>query len=258
MVIPTVRTVIADDEGLALKKLRALLGSERGMNVVAECHDGKETVAAVQTHKPDLLFLDIQMPDLDGFEVLNQISPDNMPSVIFTTAYDHYAIRAFETNALDYLLKPFHQERLHRAVERARNELLRSHEHGVKTRILDLLDATKSEFEPARRLVIRTAGRVVFLELNEIDWIEAAANYVRVHAGKESYLLRDGIGHMSSKLDPGRFVRIHRSFIVNVNQIRELQPCDNGEYIAVLKSGKQLSCSRGCRMAVQRIIDAGI
>lgn len=258
MVIPAIRTVIADDEGLARKKLRILLSSEKGITVVAECADGKEAVAAVLIHQPDLLFLDVQMPDLDGFQVLEQIPTDRMPRVIFTTAYDRYAIRAFEAHALDYLMKPFHHERLHRAVERARVELLKSHEHGVKARLLDLLDAAKSEMKPARRLVIRTAGRVVFLDLNEIDWIEAAANYVRVHAGKDAYLLREGIGHMSDKLDAARFVRIHRSFIVNVNRIRELQPCDNGEYIAVLKNGKELSCSRGCRLGLQRIIDGGI
>jgi len=258
MVIPTIRTVIADDEGLALKKLRIFLNSESGVNVVSECQDGKQAVEAVQTYRPDLLFLDIQMPDLDGFEVLGQIPEQQMPIVIFTTAYDRYAIRAFEAHALDYLLKPFNQARLHRALERARNELLKSHEEGVKSRILDLLNATKSESKSFQRLVIRTAGRVVFLDLNEIDWIEAAANYVRIHTGKDSYLLREGIGHMTAKLDPARFVRIHRSFIVNVNRIRELQPCDNGEYIAVLRSGKELSCSRGCRSELQRLIDSSL
>ena len=258
MVIPTIRTVIADDEGLALKKLRILLSSETGVNVITECRDGKQAVAAVHTHKPDLLFLDIHMPDLDGFQVLSQIPEDQMPIVVFTTAYDQYAIRAFEAHALDYLLKPFNQARLHRALERARTELLKSHEEGVKTRILDLLTATKAESKSFQRLVIRTAGRVVFLDLNEIDWIEAAANYVRIHAGKDSYLLREGIGHMAAKLDPARFVRIHRSLIVNVNRIRELQPCDNGEYIAVLRSGKELPCSRGCRFELQRLIDSGL
>ena len=181
-----------------------------------------------------------------------------MPIVVFTTAYDRYAIRAFEARALDYLLKPFNQARLHRALERARKELLKEHEEGVKTRILDLLNATKSESKTFQRLVIRTAGRVVFLDLNEIDWIEAAANYVRIHTGKDSYLLREGIGHMSAKLDPAHFVRIHRSIVVNVNRIRELQPCDNGEYIAVLRNGKELSCSRGCRSELQRLIDSGL
>ncbi len=258
MVSPTLRTIIADDEGLALNKLRMLLAAEGGIHIVAECHDGKEAIEAVETHNPDLLFLDVQMPELDGFQVLGQIPEERMPIVIFTTAYDHYAIRAFEAHALDYLLKPFNQERLHRALEHARNEFLRSHEHSMKARLLDLLHATQPESRPMRRLVIKTSGRVVFLDLNEIDWIEAAANYVRVHAGKDTYLLREGIGHMSEKLDPNRFARIHRSFIVNINRIRELQPCDNGEYIAVLRNGKELSCSRGCRSEIQRLIEGSL
>jgi two-component system LytT family response regulator len=255
MVIPTMRTVIADDECLSRKKLLILLSSEEGINVAAECLDGKQAVEAVRLHKPDLLFLDIEMPDLNGFEVLEQISKEHLPVIIFTTAYDHYAIRAFEAHALDYLLKPFNQVRLHHSLERARAELLKSHEQNVQARLLDMLNTTRPEPKPLRRLVIKTAGRVVFLELNEIDWIEAAANYVRIHAGKDAYLLREGIGTMSAKLDSGRFVRIHRSFIVNINRIRELQPCENGEFIAVLRNGKELSCSRGCRSEVQRLID---
>ncbi len=258
MIVPSIRTIIADDEGLARTKLRVLLNSESGVNVVAECRDGNQTLAAVQSHKPDLLLLDIQMPDLDGFQVLKQVPADQMPVVIFTTAYDQYAIRAFEAHALDYLLKPFNQERLHHALERVKAELLKSHEHSLRSRILDMLGEVKPDSQQLRRLVIRTAGRVVFLDLNEVDWIEAAANYVKLHVGKDSYLLREGIGHISARLDPQHFVRIHRSFIVNVRRIRELQPCDSGEYIAVLRDGKELSCSRGCRPQLQRLIASGL
>jgi len=257
MIVPTIRTIIADDENLARKKLRLLLSSESGVNVVAECSDGRQTVAAAQTHHPDLLLLDIQMPDLDGFEVIEQLSSVELPVVIFTTAYDQYAIRAFEAHALDYLLKPFNQDRLQRALERVKIELLKTHEQSVKARILDLLGKAKRETPQLDRLVIRTAGRVVFLELDEVDWIEAAANYVKLHVGKESFLLREGIGHFSAKLDPERFVRIHRSSIVNVRRIRELQPCDSGEYIAVLRDGRELSCSRGCRPQLLKLIDGG-
>jgi len=258
MINPAIRTVIADDEALARKKLRLLLSSESGVNVVAECCDGKQTVSTVQTCKPDLLLLDIHMPDRDGFQVLEQIPRDQMPLVIFTTAYDQYAIRAFEAHALDYLLKPFNQQRLNHALERVRAELLKCHEHGVKARILDLLHQAKPESKELRRLVFRTAGRVVFLELDEVDWIEAAANYVKLHVGKESFLLREGIAHISAKLAPEQFVRIHRSFVVNVKRIRELQPCDSGEYIAVLRDGKELSCSRGCRPQLMKLIDGSL
>ena len=254
-IIPTIRTVIADDELLARKKLRILLGSESGIHVVAECRDGKQTLAAVHSLKPDLLFLDIRMPEGDGFEVLNKISEEEMPAVVFTTAYDRYAIRAFEAHALDYLLKPFDQERLHSAVERARTDIIRSHNHGVTRRFLNLLASAKADSPQETRLVIKAGGRVVFLDLDEVDWIEAAANYVKLNVGKDSYLLREGIGRISERLDPTRFVRIHRSTIVNVRKIKELQPCDSGEYIAVLKNGKELSCSRGYRPELQRLIE---
>jgi two-component system, LytTR family, response regulator len=258
MIIPVIRTIIADDEHLARKKLRVLLDSEPGMQVVAECQDGQQAVSAIQTHRPDLLLIDIRMPDIDGFQVLKQIAPDEMPVVVFTTAYDQFAIRAFEAHALDYLLKPFDRERLHHAVERARAELLKVHDRDLTGRILDLL---AKNIEPKieskqidERMVIRAGGKVVFLDVKEIDWIEAAANYVKLNVGKDSYLLREGIGSISERLDPDRFVRIHRSVIVNVRKIKELQPCESGEYIAVLRNGKELSCSRGYRTQLQRLI----
>jgi two-component system LytT family response regulator len=254
--IPAIRTIIADDERLARKKLRILLGSEAGVQIIAECQDGRQTIAALQTHKPDLLFLDIRMPDLDGFQVLENIPAAEMPVVIFTTAFDQYAIRAFEAHALDYLLKPFDQERLHRGIDRVRAELLKVHDHNLTHRILDLLAERKSEPpHPDGRMVIKAGGRIVFLVMDEIDWIEAAANYVKLNVGRDSYLLREGIGRVSERLDSSQFVRIHRSIIVNVRRIRELQPCDSGEYIAVLKNGKELSCSRGYRPQLQRLIE---
>jgi two-component system, LytTR family, response regulator len=258
MIIPVIRTIIADDEHLARKKLRVLLESEPGMQVVAECQDGQQAVSAIQTHRPDLLLIDIRMPDIDGFQVLKQIAPDEMPVVVFTTAYDQFAIRAFEAHALDYLLKPFDRERLHHAVERARAELLKVHDRDLTGRILDLLAKNmEPKIESKQvddRMVIRAGGKVVFLDVKEIDWIEAAANYVKLNVGKDSYLLREGIGSISERLDPDRFVRIHRSVIVNVRKIKELQPCESGEYIAVLRNGKELSCSRGYRTQLQRLI----
>jgi two-component system LytT family response regulator len=254
-----VRAIIADDERLARKKLRILLDSEPEVQVVAECEDGRQTVSAIHAHLPDLLLLDIQMPDLDGFQVLGEISPAQMPVVIFTSAYDQYAIRAFEAHALDYLLKPFDQERLHHAIERARSELRKSGDREITHRILDLLSRVRSEVpsgsEPDGRLVIKAKGRVIFLNLDEIDWVEAAANYVRLNVGKESYLFREAISRTSERLNPNHFIRIHRSTIVNVRKIKELIPVNSGEYIVVLKTGKELSCSRGYRAALQRVID---
>ncbi len=254
-----IRTVIADDEGLARKKLRILLDSEPQVEVVAECQNGRETVAAIRSFRPDMLLLDIQMPDLDGFEVLSEISSDEIPQVIFTSAYDQYAIRAFEAHALDYLLKPFDQDRLHVAIERASTEMQKRKDQDLTNRILELLSAVKSGKPPVpefdERLAIRTNGRVVFLSLEEIQWIEAAANYVRLNTGKVSYLFRETISRVSERLNPSHFVRIHRSAIVNVRQIKELIPVNSGEYVVVLHSGKELSCSRGYRTNLQHLID---
>ncbi len=255
-----VRTVIADDERLARQKLLILLESEPQVKVVAECQDGRQAVSAIRSFRPDLLLLDIQMPDLDGFQVLNEISAEEMPVVIFTSAYDQYAIRAFEANALVYLLKPFDQERLHHAVERARTELRKQRDHEITHRILNLLSQVRSVTPPAApeldsRLVIKANGRVVFLDLDNIEWVEAAANYVRLNVGKESYLFRETISRISERLDANHFVRIHRSTIVNVRKIKELIPVNSGEYVVVLKSGRELSCSRGYRAALQGIVE---
>jgi two-component system, LytTR family, response regulator len=256
------RTVIADDERLARQKLMILLESEPSVNVIAECQDGRQTVAAIRSFRPDLLLLDIQMPDLDGFQVLREIPAEEMPIVIFTTAYDQYAIRAFEANALDYLLKPFDQERLHHAVDRAQSELRKKRDHAITHRILSLLSQVgsaglgsgTSAAQTDQRLVIKANGRVVFLDLDTIEWVEAAANYVRLNVGKESYLFRETISRISERLDTNHFVRIHRSTIVNVRKIKELIPVNSGEYVVVLKSGRELSCSRGYRAALQEIV----
>jgi two-component system LytT family response regulator len=238
------------------------LDSEPGIHIVAECENGKQTVSAIHDHLPDLLLLDIQMPDLDGFQVLSEVSASQMPVVIFTTAYDQYAIRAFEAHALDYLLKPFDQERLHHAIERARAELRKLGDREITHRILDLLSRVKSESpsmaEAESRLVIKAKGRVMFLNLEEIDWVEAAANYVRLNVGKESYLYRETISRIAERLHPDHFIRIHRSIIVNVRKIKELIPVNSGEYIVVLKTGKELSCSRSYRAGLQRIIDGNL
>jgi two-component system LytT family response regulator len=256
-----VRTVIADDERLARQKLLILLESEPQVKIVAECADGKQALAAIRTFQPDLLLLDIQMPDLNGFQVLDELRMEEMPAVIFTSAYDQYAIRAFEANALDYLLKPFDQERLHHALERACLQLSKSRDHEIARRILGLLSQVNSgklpASDPERRLVIKANGRVVFIDLDSIEWVEAAANYVRLNIGKESYLFRETISRVCERLDPNHFVRIHRSTIVNVRKIKELIPVNSGEYVVVLKNGRELSCSRGYRAPLQKIIEAG-
>lgn len=251
---PKLRVLIVDDERLAREKLRTLLAAESALEVIGDCQNGAQAIVAVRKHKPDLMFLDVRMPQLDGFQVLQALAVNETPQVIFTTAYEHYAIRAFDSNAIDYLLKPFDQERLHRAVERARGGLARSHARALTERMLQLL--SRAGDVPEERLLVKAEGRLIFLNLEEIDWIEAAANYVRLNSGGVSYLIRDNIGRLAARLDPRRFARIHRSIIINVHKLKELQPCDNGEFIAVLKNGKSLSCSRGYRSEILRLIES--
>jgi two-component system, LytTR family, response regulator len=254
MMIPEIRAVIADDEPHVRDQLRFLLAEEAGIEIVAECRDALQTIAAVKIHKPDLLLLDIEMQDADGFQVLNCISPQDMPIVILSSASDHHAIRAFEASALDYLLKPFDRVRLHTAIERTRSQLVKTHDRHLTHRILDLLAEARTEAQAERRLVVKAAGRVVFVDMSEIDWVEAAGNYVELKTRSGSYLIREGIGSLAKRLDANQFVRIHRSIIVNVRKIKELQPCNRGEYMVVLKDGKQLSCSRGYRAKLQELI----
>jgi two-component system LytT family response regulator len=256
MMIPEIRVIVADDELSVRHRLRSLLSTEAGVEIVAECADALHTIAAVRAQQPDLLLLDIEMQDADGFQVLNSISRDHMPIVIFTSAHDQHATRAFEAHALDYLLKPFDQHRLHNAIERARAELLKTQDRHLTRRILDLLAGARIGSKADRRLVIKTQGRVVLVDMDEIEWVEAAGNYVELKTCGGCYLIRDGIARFSEKLDASQFARIHRSVIVNLRRIKELQPCNRGEYMVVLKDGKQLSCSRSYRAKLQQLIAA--
>ena len=250
-----IRVVVADDEPLARNRIRRLLSSENDVEVVAECKNGREAVDALDQHQPDLLFLDVEMPELDGFGVMEEIGAEQMPVVIFITAYDQYAVHAFETHALDYLLKPFDEDRFRRALQRARGHLERSRTGDIATRLLAMLHDVRPQPTPSSdRLVIKSGGRVVFLKSEEIDWVEAAANYVRIHAGHDEYLMRETMNAFENKLDSRRFMRIHRSIIVNLEKIKELQPCNNGEFIVVLRNGKELSLSRGFRDRIQTFL----
>jgi two-component system, LytTR family, response regulator len=249
-----IRTVIADNDQAARNQLLGLLHSEAGVRVVAECEDKTTTLAAVRIHKPDLLILDARLSDTDGVDVLRSISKQDSPLVIFSSNQDQYAIRAFEARAIDYLLKPFDPEHLHAALERTRAELARTQGHHLTRRLLDLLAGTQPQSKSDKRLAVKAGGRVVFLDKDEIDWIEAEGNYVRLKAGTESYMIREAIGRIAQKLDPDQFVRIHRSIIVNVRKIKELHPCNRGEYMVILKDGKELSCSRGYRAKLQQLI----
>lgn len=248
-----IRTLVVDDEPLARDRIKRFLAREADIEIVGEAGDGREAVERIEELQPDLLFLDIQIPECDGFSVLEQLGERQMPpAVIFVTAYDRYAIRAFDFHALDYLLKPYTGERFRRAVERARAQIQQSRAGDATTnpldeRLISLLAHLKSEPKYLERLMVKASGRVFFLRADEIDWIEAEGNYVRLHAGREAHLLRETMNRLASRLDPEKFIRIHRSTLVHIERIRELQPTFGGEYTVVLRDGTQLTLSRSHR-----------
>jgi len=243
----TLRTVIADDERPARRRLAELIEREPDLAVVAEARDGLEAVAAVEEYHPDLLFLDIQMPECDGFSVLRELGPDRTPVTIFVTAYDQYAVKAFEARAFDYLLKPYSDERFESALAHARSYLQERRTPEFQAKVSEML----APEEPLERIVLKSAGRVTFLDVADIDWIEAAGVYVYLHAGAKAHLYRSTIGQLQERLDPKRFVRIHRSASVNTERIQELRPLGHGEYAVVLCSGKDLKLSRNYRRELE-------
>lgn len=252
-----IRTIIGDDEPLARERIRTLLCEHPDTEVVAECCDGREVVSAIRAIHPDLLFLDVAMPELDGFGVLTNISGTPPPAVIFTTAYDSYAIRAFDANALDYLLKPFDQARFLRAMERARKHIEQVRRAQMTDDVAALVKGMRGTHAGLDRLVVKSGGRIVFLRAEEIDWIEAAGNYVSIHVAKDTHLHRETMNSFQSRLDSDRFIRIHRSIIVNVERIREVQSCNNGEFVVILHSGKELSLGRTYRNVIDRLLSTG-
>jgi two-component system LytT family response regulator len=247
-----IRVLVVDDEPLAREKIRGMAAADPEIRVVGECTNGAEAIEAIQTIRPDLILLDVQMPEVGGFAVLEALKDEGLPPVIFITAYDHYAVRAFEVHALDYLLKPFDRERFKAAIERAKRQIRRDQNgDGLDARILALLEQIKEPMRYCERLVVKTGGRVFFLNTDEIDWIEAEGNYVNIHTGKKSYLLRETISSLEAQLDPKEFVRIHRSSIVRLDRVKELQPWSHGEYHVILLDGTQLTLSRSYREKLQ-------
>jgi two-component system LytT family response regulator len=251
---PKIRVLLVDDEPLAREMLREMLQGDDDVEIVGESCNGREALEAIHTLEPDLIFLDVQMPEVGGFEVLAALGKEKAPYVIFVTAYDQYAVRAFEVQALDYLLKPFDQERFDASWNRAKAQLKRDRNGGMDQRIITLLEELKAGNKYLERLVIKAAGRIYFLETNEIDWIEAEGNYVSVHSAKKSHLLRETISSLESQLDPKKFVRIHRSSIVRLDYIQELQPWFHGEYRVILQDGTQLTLSRNHRDKLQEAL----
>jgi two-component system LytT family response regulator len=242
-----VRTLLVDDEPLARERIRTMLRDEEDVEVAGECGDGPAAVAAIKKLSPDLLFLDVQMPGMDGFEVLRAVGKERMPVVIFVTAYDQHAVKAFEAHALDYLLKPFKPARLKETVQRAREHLANRQAGAISKSLAALLGQANPEREFISRIAVKTGERTVFVKTAQIDYVESAGNYVVLHVGKENHVLRETMTALEEQLDPKKFVRISRSTLVNTDQIKELQPLFKGEHAVVLHNGKQLTMTRGVR-----------
>jgi two-component system, LytTR family, response regulator len=239
-----IRALIADDEALARKFIRRMLKDDHDVEIVGECSNGKEAVAMIRKQKPDIVFLDVQMPEMDGFAVLQSIGIERLPQIIFATAYEQYAIRAFELHALDYLLKPFDQARFKDAIKHAKERFQSERRSEGRTQISALLESIKNRRQYLDRLVIKAGGRITFLSTDEINWIEADDKYVHLHAGKITPMVRQTLSAMETQLDPRQFRRIHRSAIVNIGRIKELQPLFSGEYSILLEDGTKLTLSR--------------
>jgi two-component system, LytTR family, response regulator len=253
--VDKIRALIVDDEPLAREGIQMRLEQESDIEVIGACGNGRDAVTAILREVPDLVFLDIQMPRLDGFGVIEAVGVTRMPHVIFVTAYDEHALRAFEVSALDYLLKPVDGERFFEALERARDRIRGKNLEAITEQLQKMMAALQVERKYLERLSIKSAGRIIFLGVDEIDWIEAADNYVQVHAGRESHLLHATMNSLERRLDPNQFLRIHRSTIVNIKRIKELHPMFHGEYRIILKDGTKLTSGRGYRENLQKLLN---
>jgi two-component system LytT family response regulator len=247
------RTLIVDDEPLARERLRQLLAEHPEIELVGECADGREAVDAIQKQSPELIFLDIQMPELNGFEVLEAIHAEPMPIIVFVTAHDKFALRAFEVHAVDYLLKPFDRERFGSALQRALQQVKHRDDPVRAEAQAAVLTEVRAPAKPIDRLAVKSGGRIRILKAADILWIEAAHNYVEIHEDKASHLLRDTISAIEQKLPPDKFVRISRSTIVNIEKVKELEPLFYGEYTVTLHNGKRLTLSRRYRRKLPQL-----
>jgi two-component system LytT family response regulator len=249
-----IRVIIVDDEPTARRGVRLLLERDGGVEIVGEASNGVEAADLIRREKPDLAFLDVQMPGSDGFEALSKLEPGAVPAVVFVTAYEEYALRAFEVHAIDYLLKPYDDARFFAALNRAKDEIRRRHTDNVNARLTQLLDYLQQNSsnagpaaaeKPGERILLKSSGEIFFLKAEEIDWIEAEGDYMKFHVSGRTHLMRETMARLEARLDPKRFIRIHRSTIVNIDRLRKLSPSFAGEYAVVLHDGTKLKLSRG-------------
>jgi two-component system, LytTR family, response regulator len=248
--------IVVDDEPLARDLLRGMLESYPEVELVAECSDGRAALKAIRKLGPDLVFLDVEMPKMDGFDLIQELDPETMPAIVFVTAYDRYALRAFEIHALDYLLKPFDEERLDRALKRARGQLDRSDRGEELARVLALLEDLGARDRFPDRIAIRRSDRTILQPVAEIDWLEADGKHVKIHVAGKTYAIREAMSRIERQLDPRRFLRVSRSAIVNVDRIREVQPWFHGDHVVVLENGDQVTTTRTYRSAVNDLLQS--
>jgi two-component system LytT family response regulator len=247
-----IRVLVVDDEPLARERLADLVAAEPDLELVGQCANGNEALAAIRAQKPDLVFLDVQMPERDGFGVLAELEPGKMPAVIFVTAYDQFAIKAFDVHAVDYLLKPFDTERFQKALGRARGQI-QGQTGDIQNQLSALLAHLKPGGQAVDRLAVKSGGAVVFVKIEELDWVEAADNYVQLHVGANCHLHRETLTALAERL-PEKFLRISRSTLVNLDRIKELQPLTHGDYAVILADGTRLTLSRGYREEVKQVL----
>ncbi|HKQ53374.1 MAG TPA: LytTR family DNA-binding domain-containing protein [Pyrinomonadaceae bacterium] len=256
-----IRALIVDDEMNARKGVRTLLSKDPELEVVGECGDGRAAIESIERLRPDLVLLDVQMPHGNGFEVVEALNLEHPPILIFITAYDSYALKAFEVSALDYLLKPFTDERFYQALERAKGQHRERRTAEFSRRLLALVEhhqgegRPEEEGEPLRRFRIKAGGEINFVPAEEVDWLEAVGYYTKIHAGRNSYLLRGNLGSLEAQLDPKEFARIHRSAVVNLNRVRRLKDWFNGECLVVLRDGTELKVSRRHRRRLEALLE---
>ena len=239
-----IRALIIDDEPLPRERIRTLLGARRDIAVIGECRDGQEAITTILAERPDLVFLDIQMPECDGFEVIRAISDEHLPAIVFVTAFDEYALRAFEVNAIDYLLKPINAARFEIAVQRAVERLTNANTREPERKLLEFVERLHAERQYTARFVVRSGAKLSFVRAADVDWIDAADNYVRLHAAGREHLVRETLKSVAEQLNPELFVRVHRSLIINLDRVETVEPSFHGEYVVTMKDGAQLTTSR--------------
>lgn len=254
MIAPSLRVLVVDDEALARHRLCSMLARVPDVEVVGECQNGLEAVASIRETKPDLVFLDVQMPELDGFDVITEVGTDKMPPVIFVTAFDDYAVSAFEFGAFDYLLKPVDHVRFHQTLDRAKNRLREAPTTNVATQLAALLRQLRQRDAASNRIGVKVRGRILFLDPDEIYWIQARDDLARIHLAEGAYDVREPLSRLEARLPSDRFLRVHRSTIVNTSQVREVQPFDQGDQLLVLRNGKRITTGRSYRKAVQEFL----